>query len=359
MALISVVMSVYNAEPFLDESIRSILTQSFRDFQFVIVNDGSKDGSLSIINKYASIDKRIKLINFSANEGAYVRLNQGIVQADSPIIMRQDADDISHPQRMSRQLKYLKANHNILCLGTLIKCISENPKDLTNGRTAVQEKWHNTYQTPEELARTKLMRCPMLHGTAMFKKTDYLKVGGYNEEYKTGADYDFLIKMSDLGSLAKLPQKLYSYRIVDKSLFHQNVNLNLVNSNIIRLRWLKNRLQSEKRCIERVIYICKEEHFEIMLLAAHLTNTKIEAFVSDCDIQEYKGIKVYKIEEIPYLPQVDLVLVERWITKQNFYKVHSLSSSEFVDFLWNDRSLLDKLTSIDLIENRDFFDITG
>jgi glycosyltransferase involved in cell wall biosynthesis len=102
-------MSVYNAEQFLASAINSILTQSFSDFELLILDDGSNDGSRAIIEDYAARDSRIRPI-FRANKGLIVSLNQLLAEARAPIIARMDADDISLPERFARQYAFLQEN---------------------------------------------------------------------------------------------------------------------------------------------------------------------------------------------------------------------------------------------------------
>ena len=109
---VSVVMSAFNSEEFISESINSILNQDFKDFEFNIIDDGSTDKTLSIINKYQKIDDRIKVIN-QKNFGLTKSLNNAVSIAKSNFIARIDADDISLPSRLSTQLKYLKSNSNL------------------------------------------------------------------------------------------------------------------------------------------------------------------------------------------------------------------------------------------------------
>lgn len=333
MPLISVVMSVYNAEPYLKQAIESILGQSYRNFEFIIVNDGSTDSSLDIINKYMMADKRIRLIKLVSNLGAYESLNYGIKKASGELIFRQDADDISQQLRMQKQLSYFKAHKDIVCLGTLVRCISDDPRNYTNGTVAAQEKWSNTYTTPEELYRTRFMRCPMLHATAMFRKEDCLKVGGYDQQYFTGGDYDFLLKMSTLGKLAKYPEKLYIYRIIDKSLYHSNKNINLINTIKIRFKWIRHYFENNNRTFNSIYIVCDSSLFDFMIEAASQMDVKIEAFVCKCDIKVYKDIKILNINELSNAPRADSILIRSWNASNIIKELESYGFMNMKDFI--------------------------
>ena len=111
--MISVVMPVYNAEKYLDEAIKSILVQTCKDFEFIIINDGSNDKSLEIIEKYNIQDERIVLIN-RENRGLIASLNEGIEKTKGRYIARMDADDISLPDRFEKQIEFLFVIHSTL-----------------------------------------------------------------------------------------------------------------------------------------------------------------------------------------------------------------------------------------------------
>jgi glycosyltransferase involved in cell wall biosynthesis len=123
---VSVIMPSYNAEKYIAEAIESILKQSFRDFEFIIINDGSKDKTLSIIKNYQKIDNRIKLIEHASNEGLIKSLNDGIKKASGKYIARMDADDISLEDRLLIQVNFLEDNSDIYLVGGSFYCIAEN-----------------------------------------------------------------------------------------------------------------------------------------------------------------------------------------------------------------------------------------
>ena len=117
MPLVSVVMSVYNGEKFLRESVESILSQTFKDFEFIIINDGSKDQTEKILNEYESLDTRIILVN-QKNEGLTKALARGCKLAKGKYIARQDVDDVSTPKRIEKQVDYLSNHQENVLIGT-------------------------------------------------------------------------------------------------------------------------------------------------------------------------------------------------------------------------------------------------
>ena len=123
--IVSVVMSVYNSEKYLPEAIESILNQTYTNFEFIIINDGSTDNSLRIIKEYANKDKRIIVIS-RENKGLIFSLNEGIEVSKGKYIIRMDADDISLPNRLKIQLDFMEKNKDIAICGTVAITFDEN-----------------------------------------------------------------------------------------------------------------------------------------------------------------------------------------------------------------------------------------
>src|SRR4051794_19904090 len=111
--LISVILPAFNAEPYLEESINSILNQTYTNFELIVINDGSTDGSLATMERLAACDKRIKVVNNEKNLGLIATLNKGLSLSLGDFIARQDGDDISHLQRFKRQLEFLQAHEEV------------------------------------------------------------------------------------------------------------------------------------------------------------------------------------------------------------------------------------------------------
>jgi len=202
MPKVSVVMPVYNSEAFLGEAIESILSQTFTDFEFVIVDDGSTDRSSHIITDYASKDPRIRVHEMPQNSGIVAALNEGVRVAAAPLIARMDADDISLPGRLERQVSFLDQNPVGLVGSNYIKS-TENSRKTTHHPTA-----------PEEVARKLLYACCIGHPTVMFTRDAFVQAGGYEPSYTGGGaeDYDLWLRMSRNVQLANLPDNLLKYR---------------------------------------------------------------------------------------------------------------------------------------------------
>jgi len=199
---LSVVMSVYNGASRLADSLESITNQTYRDYEFIIVNDGSTDNSLEIINTYAARDERVRVFSHE-NMGLAGSLNRGIQKARGRLIARQDAGDVSHPTRLELQLAYLAANPHLQILGTQFNYV-------VNGSVV------DTTRFPcscNDIRMTMPNSCCILHGTAIFDKVAFWDVGGYRKEYKCAQDYELWIRFTDKYAAENLTEILYDYHI--------------------------------------------------------------------------------------------------------------------------------------------------
>lgn len=206
--LISVIMSVYNAEKYLSEAIESILNQTCRNFEYIIINDGSTDKSLEIIEKYNTLDDRIILIN-RENKGLITSLNEGIDLSKGKYIARMDADDISLPKRFEEQINFLEKNTDIGVCGTWVEVFGENIKDTL---------WKMPF-IDEELKPRLLFSVTFAHPSVMMRKELIDKYSlKYKKQYKHAEDYNFWLDFSKYTKFANIPQKLLRYRYLETSI---------------------------------------------------------------------------------------------------------------------------------------------
>lgn len=202
---ISVIMSVYNGEKYLREAIESILNQTFTDFEFMIVNDGSTDNSFEIFKSYG--DERIKIINNEENIGLTKSLNKALKVARGEYVARQDADDVSLPNRFDEQMKYLEEHPEVVLLGTNVYLIDESEK--TVGKRIVLEK-----PSIKDLLKNNQFN----HGSVMFKKKVINQLGGYNELIKYSQDYELWLRIAKSHEVRNLTQSLYKLRSHDANI---------------------------------------------------------------------------------------------------------------------------------------------
>ena len=202
IAKVSVLMSVYNGEKYLCEAIDSILNQNFKDFEFLIIDDCSTDGSADIIRSYT--DPRIRLIQNEKNIGLTRSLNKGLKLANAQYIARMDADDISLPNRFEKQVRFLQENPAHVAVGCWILWVDRD------GDPIRQE-----YQVPshEEIERIFLRgRGGLPHAAAMFRREAARAVGDYGREFECAQDVDLFLRLGEHGRLANLQEVLYKVR---------------------------------------------------------------------------------------------------------------------------------------------------
>ena len=198
MPKVSVVTSVYNGEAYLEECVESILNQTYVDFEFIIINDGSTDNSLRIIENYSKIDSRIVVID-QENIGLTKSLNKGIFSAKGEIIARQDADDVSLPHRFETQLPWVKERDFDLCCNRT--CLNERQRPMP--------QW--SYWIPKGLLILKLN--PFVHGTYLMRKDRVQTLGGYDEIFHYTQDYELMTRWLGSGLKVKyLRDCLYQTR---------------------------------------------------------------------------------------------------------------------------------------------------
>jgi glycosyltransferase involved in cell wall biosynthesis len=198
--MISVVMPVHNAMPHLDEAVRSILDQTYAQFEFVIFDDGSTDGSTERLREWALKDARIRLIESRKNLGPVGSSNAVVELATGALIARMDADDVSLPNRLERQLEILQQSPDV----GLVACVCD-VIDAAGRQVREPDLWR--------LAR-KSWFAPFAHGSALFRKQLYDAVGGYRDECAFWEDQDLFVRMlvqSELHAVT-LTEPLYRVR---------------------------------------------------------------------------------------------------------------------------------------------------
>jgi hypothetical protein len=202
---ISVAMSVYNGERFLDEAIESVLGQSMRDFELLILDDGSTDGSRRIIEAHAARDSRIRPI-IRENRGLIASLNQLIEEARAPLIARMDADDICKPERFARQFAFLEAHPDHGVVGCWAEDIDEDGEPYP-----VPEHDHPLDHEAflEAIEQSEPLLC---HPAVMFRRDIVRAAGGYHAAFRHCEDLDLWLRLASSTRIANLPERLIRYR---------------------------------------------------------------------------------------------------------------------------------------------------
>lgn len=225
-SLISVLMPAYNAAEYIREAIDSILTQTFTDFEFVIINDGSTDATEEIILSYS--DERIQYYTNKCNMGIVKTLNRGIDLCRGKYIARMDADDISMPNRLEKQVRCLETNPHIVACGVLYAIYGDQQ------------------QTPVDVATDMLdvrydmaIYCQFAHSMVMMRK-DVLKINQlqYREKYKYAEDYKLWTEMLQYGEMENIPEVLGCIRQCEEGISISNAERQRNLSNIVRKEYL-------------------------------------------------------------------------------------------------------------------------
>lgn len=202
---VSVVMSVYNAAEYLEHAISSILTQSGVSLEVIAINDGSIDGSSEILHRVALTDGRVRIIE-QANAGLTMSLIRGCQLAQGEFIARQDADDISMPDRLRKQRDFLKADESLVFVSSMAQGIGPAGEPLE-----VVTRPEDADEATRQLLFEKTG--PPAHGSVMMRRTAYESVGGYREEFYFAQDSDLWLRLGRLGRLKYLPEILYAWRV--------------------------------------------------------------------------------------------------------------------------------------------------
>lgn len=193
-------MSVHNGEQFLREAIDSILSQTFKDFEFIIINDGSTDHSVEIIRSYA--DPRIRFINNNTNLALPASLNLGLDVAAGEYIARMDADDVSLPERLSRQVSYMDAHPKIAASGTWAKDIDADGREFSARCPPFDERMKSEFWRPS----------PIVHPSAIIRKA-HLGNLRYDTHLPYAQDYDLWLALKARHELGNVPEFLLLYRV--------------------------------------------------------------------------------------------------------------------------------------------------
>jgi glycosyltransferase involved in cell wall biosynthesis len=215
--LVSVVMPVYNGEKYLRQAVDSILSQTFQDFEFIIVDDGSKDKTAEILYEYGT---RVAVYNRGKN-GLVKSLNYGIDLAMGKYIARMDADDMAFPQRFEKQVDFLNKHADIGLLGTSAILIDQNGKRLRKLATPSSDL---------EIRWNILLNSPIIHSSAMFRRELFDRNGlRYEETYKAVEDYDLWRRFLYFSKAGNLPEPLIHYRIHQYNVTNQNRQIQIQN----------------------------------------------------------------------------------------------------------------------------------
>jgi len=223
MPRISVVMSAYNSEKYIKEAIDSILSQTYEDFEYIIINDGSTDKTEEIIQSYN--DDRIVYVNNEENIGLTKSLNKGIKMAKGEYIARMDADDISLPHRFQKQVDFMDANHDVGVVGSWMECFGDVNR-IVKIPTEHEDLFYSFLHTYPTIPHpTAFIRKAILFGNNIF----------YDESVKYAQDFKLWNELKYVTRLSNMPEVLLLYRVNSCSIS----SLNKEEQNNIRYQVVK------------------------------------------------------------------------------------------------------------------------
>lgn len=198
---VSVLMSVHNGEPWVSAAVESVLGQTFGDFELIVVDDGSTDRTGEILDRFR--DPRLRVVHQS-HQGLTRSLNRALAVARAPLVARMDADDVSLPERLSRQVAFLEAHPEVGVLGTGCRDV-----DPLGGVRRV----YRPPETDPEIRRALIRRNPFIHASVMVRREALERAGLYDEAVPVAQDYDLWVRMSRITRLANLPEPLVLRRL--------------------------------------------------------------------------------------------------------------------------------------------------
>ena len=239
--LVTVQMPVFNGACYLQDSVKSILAQTYTNFEFLIIDDGSTDNSLELLRSFEATDKRVKLIS-RKNRGLGATQHELCTAAQGTYVAQLDQDDVAFPDRLARQVAYLIEHPDVVCVGTAYQIIDSRDRLLT------------TLSPPTDDAEIQLLNlqghCAILHPSAMMRKSALDTVGGYDAVFNTAVDIDLWLRLGELGKLANMPDALVQYRL------HENS----ASERVGEIQTKEARMACERAALRRGIAPCFEAY---------------------------------------------------------------------------------------------------
>jgi glycosyltransferase involved in cell wall biosynthesis len=202
MPRVSVILPVFNAERFLAEALQSVRAQTFRDFELIVIDDGSSDRSFAIAETFVREEPRAVVVR-QENRGLVAALNRGLAMARGELIARFDQDDVCLPQRLERQVAYLDAHPEVAVVGCNVTFIDEAGRVLRDFDFPL---------TPQAAAAQLATGSPLAHPTVVMRRAVIEAVGGYRPAFEHAEDYDLWLRVAERAQLANVGERLLLYR---------------------------------------------------------------------------------------------------------------------------------------------------
>lgn len=233
--VISVLLPVYNAELYLRQAVESVLAQTFSNFELLVIDDGSTDGSLTILRDYEALDSRVQVLSWE-NHGLVATLNELIGKAQGRYLARMDADDICLPERFEKQVAFLKTSPDHVAVGSWVEQMNAMGQPIGICRHPLSH---------EEIDQKQLTgRTSLCHPTVMIRTAGL--PGLYDPLYETAEDLDLFLRIAETGKLANIPEVLLRYRVHNDSICTSNNEMQLLKMRLASERaWARRGIKSE------------------------------------------------------------------------------------------------------------------
>jgi len=312
--MVSVVMSVFNGERFLREAVESILDQSWREFEFIVIDDGSTDHSAPILDSYQNYDARVKVYH-REHVGLIESLNRGCRLAQGKYIARMDADDVASKDRLMTQVEFMEAHPEIGALGGAVEWIDATGKSLGTHRYPVGDR---------QIKATLLQGCAFWHPTVLLRREVFVWAGGYRSVVVDAEDYDLWLRIADHFQLANLEAVVVKYRI-----HPQQVSMRKTEQQILGILAAQVAASSRRNGLPDPLNSVKEITREALAgwgVTKARQHNKLVSYRRDwirnmCTAGEYSAALKSALETL----QSDLEYVERWQIADLYLVVAKLS----------------------------------
>ena len=223
--LVSVILCAYNAEHYIADSIRSILAQTLENWELIIVDDCSTDSTYRIAQQLSDKDPRIRLLHNEENAGAYLSANIGLKHAKGEFVARLDADDISEPFRLEKQVDFLNAHPDIVLVGSGGYQLDDSGKRVRK-INAISRDW---------IIKRLMTRLNLfIHSSILARRNAFEDVGGYREKFIYVADYDLCLRLSEKHRISNIPDHLTGWRTSASSITMKNHIMQRICADIAR-----------------------------------------------------------------------------------------------------------------------------
>lgn len=252
---ISILMSVFNGERFIRQAVESLLSQTYRDFEWLIVDDASTDQTPTILNRLSQQDPRIRVTRNEMNLGLTKSLNRALAQAQGGYVARMDADDIALPERLEKQVAFLDTHPDVGIVGTAYQFVDAHGNVIGERHPSTQDA---------QLRHKLIRHNPFLHSSVMVRRVLLHQVNGYDEHYRRAQDYDLWMRLASLTKLANLPDMLMQKRFTTEMISYTREREQIRAA--LRVRFLAiRRRQYPLLCL---VYLIKP--FFATILPAHI-----------------------------------------------------------------------------------------